>query len=94
MLASAARAFADPGRAKSYALKDSAGEVTSPRNDGTTNAQVTPLYLLLDALDEIDAAFAQDAASTTDPDKNRLAEWRLGPLAARRRDARGERTRT
>ncbi len=38
---------------------------------------MTPLYLLLDALDEIDSAFAQNAKSTTDPDKSRQAEWKL-----------------
>ena len=39
---------------------------------------MTPIYLLLEALDEIDAALAADAASAQEPDKNRLAEWRLG----------------
>ena len=71
-------ACVDPALAASYKLKDSTGRVTAPRNDGTTNPQVTPLYLLLDALDEIDAALAADASSAQEPDKNRLVEWRQG----------------
>jgi hypothetical protein len=78
LLASAARAFADPAVARSFGLTDATGKTTSLRNDGTTNPQVTPLYLLLEALNEVDAAFAQDAkAQPADPDPNRLAEWRL-----------------
>jgi hypothetical protein len=78
VLAAATRALADPAVAASYKLKDSAGNVTGQRNDGTTNPQVTPLYLLLEALDEIDAALAANKTNAQDPDKNRLAEWRLG----------------
>ena len=77
LLAAAARAFVDPKVAASYGLTDSAKNVTAPRNDGTTNPQVTPLYLLVEALNEVDAAFAADlTASTADPDPMRLAEWR------------------
>ncbi len=78
VLAAATRALVDPTTAASYKLKDSTGRVTALRNDGTTNPQVTPIYLLLEALDEIDAALAADAASAQEPDKSRLAEWRLG----------------
>jgi hypothetical protein len=78
VLAAAARDLVDPVLAASYKLKDSTGNATAPRNDGSTNPQVTPIYLVLDALDEIDAALAADAASAQEPDKNRLAEWRLG----------------
>jgi hypothetical protein len=76
VLAAATRAMVDPALAASYKLRDSAGKIAAPRNDGTTNPQVTPLYLVLDALDEIDAALATDASSAQEPDKNRLAEWR------------------
>jgi hypothetical protein len=77
LLASAARAFADPNVAKSYGVTDSTGSVKALRNDGTTNPQVTPLYLVLEALNEVDAAFAADAsASPADPDPSRLTEWR------------------
>jgi hypothetical protein len=74
LLASATRALADPKVAQSFGVTDSAGKVTSVRNDGATNAQVTPLYLILEALNEIDAAFAP--TTPADPDPNRLTEWR------------------
>jgi hypothetical protein len=75
LLASAARALVDPNVAKSFGLTDSTGKVTSPRNDGTTNPQVTPLYLVLETLDEIDAALVQSAGANG-TDAQRLAEWR------------------
>jgi hypothetical protein len=50
---------------------------TAPRNDGTTNPQVTPIYLFIDALDGIDAAFA--AWAQAHPTDNRQPAW----LAAR-----------
>ena len=78
VLAAATRALVDPVASASYKLKDSTGKVIALRNDGTTNPQVTPMYLLLEALDEIDAALAADATTGAEPDKNRLAEWRLG----------------
>ncbi len=56
VLADAVRRMIDP--AKSVGLTDRAGNVTAKRNDGTTNPQTTPLYLLLQALSEIDDAFA------------------------------------
>jgi hypothetical protein len=78
VLAAATRAIVDPAVAKAFGLTDTTGKVTSMRNDMTTNAQVTPLYLLLQALNEADAAFAQDQkAAPPDPDPNRRAEWRL-----------------
>ncbi len=78
VLAAAARNLVDPVLAASNKLKDSTGKATAVRNDGSTNPQVTPIYLVLEALDEIDAALAADSASAEEPDKNRLAEWRLG----------------
>ncbi len=44
--------------------------MTALRNDGTTNPQVTPIYLLTAALDAIDAGLA--------PDPQRMTNWRLG----------------
>jgi hypothetical protein len=77
LLASATRALADPNVALSYGVTDSFGSVKGLRNDGTTNPQVTPLYLVLEALNEVDAAFAADATATpADPDPSRLTEWR------------------
>lgn len=69
VLAAATRALLDPVTAKNAGLVDRTGKPTTARNDGTTNAQVTPIYLLLNALNGMDAAFAND------PD--RLAQWRL-----------------
>jgi hypothetical protein len=76
LLAAATRALVDPAVAKSFGVTDSTGKVTSLRNDMSTNPQVTPLYLLLEALNEVDAAFAQDAKNDA-ADPNRQAEWRL-----------------
>jgi len=77
VLANATRALLDPKLAKGVSLVDHHGKITGLRNDGTTNAQVTPIYLLTEALNEIDAAFA--AFPQTDPsDADRQANWRLG----------------
>ena len=64
-------ALIDPVHAKTTSLTDRSGNVTALRNDdGTTNPQITPIYLVTGALDEIDAALANDPT--------RLANWRLG----------------
>ena len=70
VMANALRALVDPKLAQTASLKDRHGSVKATRNDGTTNPQVTPIYLLTAALDAIDAALAPDAA--------RLQSWRLG----------------
>ena len=57
-------------------LKDRKGNVTSLRNDGTTNPQVTPLYLVLETLNEIDQAFATYAQANP-MDTQRQVQWRL-----------------
>jgi hypothetical protein len=75
VLAGTADALINPARAKSVGLLDRKGQVTSQRNDGTTNAQVTPLYLVLEALDEIDRAFAQYAQAHPN-DAGRQAQWK------------------
>jgi hypothetical protein len=76
VLANATDALINPDRAKFLGLKDRKGSVTSLRNDGTTNAQVTPLYLVLETLNEFDAAFAQYAQANP-TDTKRQAQWRL-----------------
>jgi hypothetical protein len=78
VLAALLRDISDPNVAKGYGLKDSKGGVTAPRNDGTPNKQVTPIYLLLDALDEIDNALNANDASATATYKHRYADWKLG----------------
>ena len=75
VLAAAADALINPTHAKALGLKDRKGAVTSVRNDGTTNAQVTPLYLVLETLDEIDAAFAAYAKANPN-DAGRQAQWK------------------
>jgi hypothetical protein len=73
--AQAVRALIDPVAAKAIGLKDRAGNVTSKRNDGTTNPQVTPLYLVLQALNSIDDQLAAFAAANP-TDNQRTAQWK------------------
>ena len=74
-VAAATRAALDPDYAKQNGLKDRRGGVTAKRNDGSTNPQVTPAYLLTEALAGIDGAF--DAYEKAHPeDKDRRANWR------------------
>ena len=75
VLANATRALVDPGQALAAGLVDRHGTATGLRNDGSTNPQVTPVYLLTQALNEIDAAFAN--LPNPDPNDDRLAQWRL-----------------
>jgi hypothetical protein len=75
VLANATRALVDPARAKSAGVVDRHGNATSRRNDGTTNPQVTPIYLVLESLDEIDNAFAAYAQANPN-DTGRQAQWR------------------
>jgi hypothetical protein len=75
VLASATDALINPARAKAAGLKDRKGTATSLRNDGTTNPQVTPLYLVLETLNEIDQAFAQYAQAHPG-DTGRQAQWK------------------
>lgn len=75
VLANATRALVDPAQAKAVGLTDRQGNVTSLRNDGTTNPQVTPLYLLLETLNEFDQAFT-NYAQANPTDAGRQAQWR------------------
>jgi len=75
VVAAATRAVIDPSYSKQLGLKDRHGEVTAKRNDGTTTPQVTPAYLLTNALTAIDLAF--DKYEEQNPnDKERRAGWR------------------
>ena len=74
--AAATRAMVDTEYAKTtIQLKDRKGNATAKRNDGSTVAQVTPAYLLTNALGSIDLAF--DTYEEQHPeDKDRRANWR------------------
>ena len=62
VLAEALRAMIDPARAAARGLVDRAGQKTALRNDGSTNTQVTPLYLALAAYHGASDALARDAS--------------------------------
>jgi hypothetical protein len=72
VLAQAVRVMVDP--AYNQGLTDRHGVQTAPRNDGTTNPQVTPIYLFVDALDAVDAAFT--AWAQAHPGDDRRPAWR------------------
>ena len=74
--AAATRSMLDPAYAKTVLqLKDRKGATTAKKNDGSTVAQVTPAYLLTNALGGIDVAF--DTYEQQHPeDKYRRANWR------------------
>ncbi|MDF2693301.1 MAG: hypothetical protein K0S65_1684, partial [Labilithrix sp.] len=75
VVAQTARAALDPDYAKSIKLTDRNGKTTTKRNDGTDVPQVTPAYLLTNALFGIDLAF--DKYEEQNPnDKDRRANWR------------------
>ncbi len=63
------RVLLDPSR--SPGLKDPRGNTFAVRNDGTKNAQTTPIYLLIDAIKGMDAAFASYTNGLA-----RQGEWR------------------
>jgi hypothetical protein len=75
VLSQAVRVLSDP--AFNQGLTDRNGVQTAPRNDGTTNPQVTPIYLFIDALKGVDPAFASWAQAH--PGDDRHPQW----LAAR-----------
>jgi hypothetical protein len=75
VVAAAARSALDPDHARQIALTDRLGQVTALRNDGTTVPQVTPAYLMTNALHAIDVAF--DRYEEQNPsDKDRRVGWR------------------
>jgi hypothetical protein len=63
VLAELVNDLVDPRR--NVGLAQRRGETSVVRNDGTTNAQVTPIYLLVDALKGFDRQLAPDAARTS-----------------------------
>ncbi len=69
------RALADPTAAKTNKLTDRRGVASSTRNDGTKNAQTTPIYLAIDSLNAMDKAFA-DYAKEHPNDANRQKDWK------------------
>jgi hypothetical protein len=75
VLSNATYALANPSHAALLGLKDRQGKATSVRNDGSLNKQVTPLYLLLETLNEIDQAFATYAQHNP-ADNGRQAQWK------------------
>jgi hypothetical protein len=77
VLANTTRALIDPKLALAAALKNRDGTIPSKRNDGTTNAQTTPIYQLTAALTGIDAAFA-GYTQVVPSDAQRQSNWRLG----------------
>jgi len=72
VLAEAVKAMVDP--AKNKGLQQRSGDAGVVRNDGTKNAQVTPAYLLIDALKGFDKSF--DDRKALDPNDDRVAQWR------------------
>lgn len=66
VLAEAVKAMVDPAKNKGLRRRD--GDAGVVRNDGTKNPQVTPMYLLIDALKGFDQRFEAE------PD--RLPRWR------------------
>jgi hypothetical protein len=72
VIARALEAMIDPARNKGLRRRD--GDAGVVRNDGTKNPQVTPIYLLVDALKGFDARFAEHAKEH--PGDDRLPAWR------------------
>ena len=74
-LAQSLRALLNPDLALQAHLTDRSGSAAGQRNDGTTNAQVTPIYLITGALNGMDAAFATYATQHPS-DGGRQLLWR------------------
>jgi hypothetical protein len=74
ILAQAARAALDPAYSKSIKLTDRNGKATALRNDGTELPQVTPIYLVRNAIRAVDTAFDKYDAEHPE-DKERRAGW-------------------
>ena len=75
VLAEAARSMLDPNRAAAVGLKDRLGSTSTVKNDGSPVAQVTPAYLLTNALSAMDTAYDTYAAAHPD-DAGRQAQFR------------------
>lgn len=75
VMAEAARAMFDPARAARVDLRDRLGNTKTKKNDGTEVAQVTPVYLLTNALAAFDRAYDDYEAAHPD-DSGRRAQFR------------------
>lgn len=74
VIAEAVKALVDPKR--NTGLKRRTGAASVTRNDGTTNPQVTPIYLFIDALKGFDQRLRDHASETSPPDEDRTPLWR------------------
>jgi hypothetical protein len=74
VLAEAVNDLVDPSKNKGLTRRN--GNTSVARNDGTKNAQVTPIYLLIDALKGFDGRLAEHSAKN--PNDDRLPSWRRG----------------
>ena len=74
VLSEAVRALVDPARAAAVGSSIATATRRTRRNDGTTNPQVTPIDLLIDALKGIDAAWSAEIAATNG-DTTKHAAW-------------------
>jgi hypothetical protein len=77
VVAAAIRMGHDPDYSKNVLqLKDRKGVVTTKRNDGTTNPQVTPAYLISSALRGIDESFDKYEEQHPEDQGKRREGWR------------------
>lgn len=75
VMADAARAMLDPARAAQVDLRDRLGNTKTKKNDGSEVAQVTPAYLLTNALASFDQAYDDYEAAHPD-DAGRRPQFR------------------
>jgi hypothetical protein len=76
LTADAVRAAIDPDRAKAAGVQSRTGSSIAMRNDGSASGPMTPIYLLTNALTEVDDAFAAYAALHPE-DNKRQDQWKL-----------------
>ncbi len=76
VLAAATRSLLSPELAKANGLKTRKGGLEGLRNDGTKNPQVTPVYLITNALAAIDKTFVDYATAHPEEKDDRLVRWR------------------
>lgn len=76
-LARVVREAVDPDRARERGITDRRGDAVTQKNNGETIRQVTPVYLLANAVRAMDAAFVKYGASHPDGG-DRLNAWKTG----------------
>ncbi|MBS2020337.1 MAG: hypothetical protein JST00_46195 [Deltaproteobacteria bacterium] len=74
VLAEALKAMVDPAKSRANGVKQRSGDAGVTRNDGSRNTQVTPIYLLIDALKGFDRRLDEHKAAN--PGDDRLPQWR------------------